>query len=277
MDVSAAAIGALGEGRAHLGGRIGRKQLHVPFLLDPATQEVQVEVLVPQAFTDADDPPHRGVPVVDAVLLRILDQAQDEGRDAHDGVRLQPLDGVPLQFRDAVADADDAGAQLPDAQEVGQSRHEALVDGGHQLDDVPGLHAGAGEGFLLVEREAFQVLVRAAEGHGIPQGAGSRDVIYDLLLGAAQEIVVEQLQVLLFGEGNLHQVLQRPDLRDVDVIALEHPLIVLRMFGQVLQGLREAPLLIGLDGFGPFELNVCHSRSLLSNRGTRPANGPFPP
>ena len=175
MHMAAAAIGALGEGGPHLRGRIGGKQFHIPFLLDAASQQVQVKVLVPQALPNADNPLYRTVLVVYPVFLGILDQAQDEGGHAHQGVRLQAPDGVPLKFRNAVSHPDDAGAQLTDAQEIGQAGHEALVHGGHELDNVSGLDTGAFKALLLVVGQALQVLFRAAESNRVSQGTGSGD------------------------------------------------------------------------------------------------------
>ena len=110
MHVTAATVRTFGESGTHLGGRVRGIEFHVPFFLDAAAQQVQVEILVAHTFADADDLANAAGAVIDAVLFRITDQARNERRHAHDGIGMQPFDGIPLQFRDAVAHADNAGA-----------------------------------------------------------------------------------------------------------------------------------------------------------------------
>ena len=190
------------------------------------------------------------------MLLGILDEPQDERRHAHDRVGLQPPDGIPLQLGDAVPDADDAGTEFADAEEIGQSGHEPLVERGHQLHDVPGTQPGAGERLLLVVGQALQVLFRASEGHRVAQRPRRGHIVDDLLAGAAEKLLVEELQVLLLGEGDLHQILDVADLVDAYLAAFEHAAVVGRMSGEVVQRLLQQLLLKGLDLLGRAEFDV---------------------
>ena len=253
-----AAVRAFAEGGAHFRRAVRGKELHIPFLLDAASQQVQVKVLVPQALPNADNPLYRTVLVVYPVFLCILHQPQDERRHTHDGVRFQALDGVPLQFRDAVAHADNAGAQLPDAQKIGQAGHKALVNGGHELDNVPGFYTGAGKALFFVIGKPLQVFLRAAKGNRVSQCSGSGHIVHHLGLGAAQEFLVKKLQILLFRKGDLLQVLDGPDFVNVYMVFLKHPLIIARMPLKVLQRLLQQPLLKYLDLFRRLEFNICH-------------------
>ena len=106
--MTAAAVGTLRESSGHLGRGIGSEELHFgPEVMDTGAQEVEREVLVAQSLSDADDAFDRSMPVVDTVLLRIAEQTQHKRRHAHDRVRLQTKDRIPLQFRNAVSDTDD--------------------------------------------------------------------------------------------------------------------------------------------------------------------------
>ena len=134
---------------------------------------------------------------------------------------MQPFDGIPLQFRDAVAHADNAGAQLADAQEIGQARHETLVDGRHQLQDVARAQTGTGKGFLLVESESLQVFLGTGEGDRLTERPRRGYVIDNLFPGAAQEVPVVQLQVLLLRERKTGQVFQITDRIHVHAVFTE--------------------------------------------------------
>ena len=74
MHMAALAKLTLREGGAHLRRRIGGKELHIPFLLDFATQQVEFEILISQALTDANDTADAAVFIVDVMLLGILYQ-----------------------------------------------------------------------------------------------------------------------------------------------------------------------------------------------------------
>ena len=181
---------------------------------------------------------------------------------------MQPPDRVPLQLGDAVPDADDAGAQLADAQEIGQSGHEALVERGHQLHDVARAEPRTGEGFLLVVGQTLQVALRTAEGHRIAQRPGGGHVVDDPLPRAAEELLVEELQILLLREGDLHQILDVADLIQMDLIAVEHAAVVGRMVGQIVQRPLQQLLLEGLDLLGRAVFDIVlkrfHSRFRIS-------------
>ena len=222
-------------------------------------EEVEAEVLLAEPLADAYDAADGGASVVYAVLLGVVDELEDERRHAHDGVGVYAAYGVPLQFGDAVADTYHRGAHLADAEEVGQTGHEALVHGGHELHDVAGFETGALEAFLLVVGQALQVFLRAAEGDGVAQGAAGGYVVYDFLARAAEEVVVEELQVFLLGEGNLYQVLKMLYLVGVDAVAGEHALVVRRVLFQVLQRLVELAFLKGFYLFGFLVFDICHN------------------
>ena len=160
------------------------------------------------------------------MLLCILDKPQDKRGYAHYGVGLEAVDCVPLKFRDTVADADDAGAQLADSQKIGETRHETFVNGGHQLHDVARAYASTHETLFLVICKPLQVFLRATKGDRVAQGAGGGYVVHNFFLWAAQEIVVIELQVALLSKRNLLQVLNCTYLVDVDIIYREEPLVV---------------------------------------------------
>ena len=256
MHVAAAAVRALGEGGAHFGGRIGGIKLYVPFLLDAAAQEVQVKILVPHALSNANNALDGGVLVIDTVVFGILDQPQNKRRHTHDGIRLQTVDGIPLQLRDAITHTDDAGTQFPDAQEIGQTGHEALVNGGHQLNNVARSQTCAFEALLLIVSQTLQVPVRTTEGHRIPQCTGSGHIIHHFLLGTAEEFVIEQLQILLLRERNLLQILNGTDLLNINVILLEHTLVIPGVSLQVNKRIVQQSFLKCLDFFRFFKFNV---------------------
>ena len=243
MHVSAHSVRTLAESCAHLGGRVGGVELHIPPRLDLLAQKVERKVLIAQALPYPDDLANAGLPVVNPVILSVLDQSRDEGRHAHDAVGLNALNGVPLQFGDAVAHADDGRTQLPQAEEIGQSSHEAFVEGDHQLEDVAGFQSGAFETLFLVVSQPLQILLGAAERHGIAERSAGGDVVDHLLLGHTEEILVEKLEILLFREGNVHKVLNRADFLHVDAVALEHALIKTGILPQIEQCLLKFCLL----------------------------------
>ena len=84
-------------------------------------------------------------------------------------------------------------------------------------------------------------------------GWGKTAIITMLLLLpfrlAAQELIIEKLEVLLFSERDLHQVLDMLDLLDSYSITVEHPLVVGRMGLKVRQGFVQQAFLIGFDLF----------------------------
>ena len=131
--------------------------------------------------------------VINLMLLRIFDEAKDERRYAHDSRRVQPLNCIPLQFRNTVANTDDAGAHSTNTEPIGQTCHKALVDGCHQLQDIPFMQPGAFKGLMLIVRQALQVGFRTAEQRWISERSGGSDIIDDVLFRDAQEIIIELL------------------------------------------------------------------------------------
>ena len=193
------------------------------------------------------------------MVLGVLDQPQDERRNAHYRIRLYTLDSIPLKLRHTVAHAYDTGTQFPDSKEVSQTGHKPLVNGRHQLEHIPGLQSGAFERFLLVVSQSLKVLLRAAESHRIPHGTRCGDVIDHLILGDAKEILVEYLQVFLLRERDLHQILDMADLVDVYPAAGEHPLIIRRIRRQISQSIAQLLFLEVLYGFCRLKFNIfCH-------------------
>ena len=174
---------------------------------------------------------------------------------------MEAADGVPLQFGDAIAHADDAGPQCADAQEVGQAGHEALVHRRHELQDVTAPQPCAGEGFLLVVGQALQVLFRATEGHRVAQRARGGDVVHNILLRAATELFVVELQVLLFGERDLLEVLQAADALGPDAVGAEQAAVVGGARGKVVHVAAEQFLLVGFYFRLGLKFNVVHGFS----------------
>ena len=247
MHMAAKAIGALTEGGAHLGRGIGGEELHFgPLVVDALSQQIEREILLAQALANAYDTFHRAAVVVDAVILGILYQLEYERRHTHHRVGLYALNGVPLQLGYAVAHANDRGAHLAETEKIGEAGHETLVEGGHKLHYVARAQARTLKRLLLVVGQALQVLLGAGKGNGVAKGAGGCDIVDNLVLRAAEEVVVEKLEVFLLGEGNLHKVVEGCYLVDIYAVALEKPLVVGRMLRKVAQGLVEALLLVSL-------------------------------
>ena len=169
------------------------------------------------------------------MLLGVLYQLEDERRHAHDAVGMYAVDGVPLQFGDAVAHTYDARTQLADAEEIGQARHKALVDGGHQLQHVARLEAGADKRYFLVVGQTLQVFLAAGKGYGVAGGARGGYVVDDFLTRDAQKIVVVPLQVAFGSEGYLLQVFQSINLCNVDAVGGEHAFVKRRVGSEILQ------------------------------------------
>ena len=162
-----------------------------------------------------------------------LDKAQDEGGNAHYCIRLQALNGVPLEFRNAVTNADDAGTQFPDAKEVGQAGHKALVQRYHKLDDASGTYARALKTLLLIVGKPLEILFRAPEGDGVSHSAGCGDIVNHLLPGHAEEFLVEQLKVLFLRERYLLEILYGLYPFNVYMALLKHPAVILGICLQV--------------------------------------------
>ena len=192
------------------------------------------------------------------MLLGILYQLQDERRHTHDGVGLDAANGVPLQFGDAVAHTDYACTKFAQTQEISQSRHETLVQGGHQLHHITRSHSSTFKRLLLIESQTLQVFLGTAESHRVAKGTRSSDVVDNFVLRTAKKFVVEELQVFLFGKRNLHQILDMLNLIDIDAIAFEHPLIVGRMGFKISQSLVKQTFLIGLDFFWGLIFYIIH-------------------
>ena len=192
--MSAHTIRALREGSPHLGTAISGKELHLgPFLVDLPAQEIQVELLVTQTFTNADDAFDRRVPVVDSMFLGILDESEDERRYAENCIGLDATDGIPLQFRDAVPHTDDARPQFTDSQEIRQSCHEPFIEGSHQLQNTPRFQSCALKRFLLVQSQSLEIVFRTTKRHRITQGSAGGDVVNNLFFGTAEEVLIEEL------------------------------------------------------------------------------------
>ena len=135
--------------------------------MDPLTEQVKMELLVAQSFTDTDDLTDRRMTIVDMMLLGVLDKPHDERRHAHDSGRVQALDGIPLQFRDSVTYANDAGAHMPYAHPIGETCHEPLVEGRHQLQDISFLESRTSKRLMLVICQTLQVRFGATEKNGV--------------------------------------------------------------------------------------------------------------
>ena len=190
------------------------------------------------------------------MFLGVLHQLEDEAGDAHYGIWTDAPDGVPLQFRDSVADTYHPHSELPEAKPVGKSGHEPLVDGAHELKGVARLQSGTIEGLGLIPGQPLEVLVSAAECNRIPEGAGCGDIVYHFITRAAQEILTVKLEVLFLRKGDLDQVFKMPDLADVSVESAENPLVIRRTRLEILQRFLQFFLLERLDGFNALEFNV---------------------
>ena len=161
--------------------------------MNALAQNIQRKVLITKPFTYAYDAADRRVSVVDMVGFGVLYQPQNERRNAHQCVGLKPFDGVPLQFGNAVAHTDNAGAQLAQTQEIRHAGHESFVYGRHQLHHITFAHTCACERLAFVVSQSLQVFLRTAEGHRIAQRAARGDKIDDILARTAQKITVIQL------------------------------------------------------------------------------------
>ena len=128
------------------------------------------------------------VAVVYAVLLGILYQAQYKRRHAHYRVGIEPSYGIPLKLGHAVAYTDNACSKLADAQEVGKTGHEALVESYHELYDVAWSDAGTAERFHLVVGQTFEVAVGASECHRVAERARCGDIVDDFGRRNAQKV-----------------------------------------------------------------------------------------
>ena len=138
-----------------------------------------------------------------------------------------------MQFGDAVAHADDARPQAPKPEKIGHAGHEALVERGHELDDTLPPHACHGKGLGLVEGEPLQVGIGAGKGDRLARGAGSGDVVDDVGAVAADEVVVEALEVLLLGEGQAREVVEGAHLSRVDAVLGKQAAVEGRAFGEI--------------------------------------------
>ena len=129
--MTAKAVLAFREGRAHLCRRIGGEELYIPFFLDFASEQVEVKVLVAESLADAYDATDATISIINTMIFSILYQLQDERWHTHDGVGLDATNGVPLQFGDAIANANDTCAHFTKAKKISQTRHETFVESGH--------------------------------------------------------------------------------------------------------------------------------------------------
>jgi hypothetical protein len=112
------------------------------------------------------------------------------------------------------------------------------------------VQSGAHERFLFVVSQSLQVLFRTTESNRVAQGSGGRHVVDDFFGRATEELAVEELKVLFFGERNPDQVFDMADSVDADAIAIEHPAVKYRMLLQIKQRLAQQQLLISLYFFG---------------------------
>ena len=227
-----------------------------PAFVNLPPERVELEAVgVAQPLADAECAAQRAAAEVDARRLCEVGQPQQERGDDHAGGGGDAADGVPLQLGDAVAHARDAAAQHPRSEEVGQSGHEAAVERDHQLDDVVGGAAGRGEREHLVVGQAVEVPFRQCEGDRVAQRAGGGDVVDDLARGDAAEVVVAALELLLGGDGQPLQVVERADVARVDALAAEHLPVEARVLLEVAERLAEALLLEGANRLGRCELD----------------------
>ena len=225
--MAAAVVPALGDRGLHLGRSVGREELQFrPQLGNLGPQRVVAEGGVAQRFADADRTAQRRAAVVDAVLLGIGDQFCQERRHDDAARGADAPYGVPLQFGNAVPDADHAAPELPRAQKIGQPRHEAAVDGGHQLQHVLRRASRRGEGFGFVVGQPVEVLLREGERHRVAERSRSGHVVDDAAAGYADEILRVELQVGLGGHRQPPQVLLRADVARTRAAVVEHAPVV---------------------------------------------------
>ena len=93
----------------------------------------------------------------------------------------------------------------------------------------------------------MEVLFGAAEGHGVAQRAARGDIVNDLFFRHAEKVFIEKLEVFLFREGDIHEILDGADFLHLDAITFEHALVETRILLQILQCLVQFSLLEGFN------------------------------
>src|SRR5512138_3910142 len=182
--------------------------MDIPLFLDLAAERGEGEVGITQWLSNANGFAYAGSAVIDAFFFGIFNEFKDERRDRDERIWFKAADGIPLQFRHPVADADDAGTELSYPEEISQPGHKPPVDGGHELVGVVFAAVGYGKGDAFVIGQAVEVAVGHGKCNRVAQGAGRGDIIDDLNSRHTNESVILLLQVVFGSRRDVYQVFE---------------------------------------------------------------------
>ena len=138
LKVSPVEIFAVSERMLHFSGSVCRIQLKLrPFVMNYLSQRIQFECLgITQRLTDADTFLHGRITVIYSVFFRERDKFHQERRHCYSDSRMDTVNGIPLQFGNAVADTNHTHSEFTSPQKVCESCHEPTVYGDHFLEDI---------------------------------------------------------------------------------------------------------------------------------------------